>query len=114
MTGCDLVPAGRPNIVTRPSGRSTPGVSFDRLAIGLLLVAIAVVALLTPAQPDTFWHLRAGADIWRTGQVPRVDLYSHTAYGQPWPDHEWLSQLLMYAAYRLAVGCRGWRSAPRS
>ena len=83
------------------SGWSTRGLSFDRLAIGLLFVAVALLALLTPAQPDTFWHLRAGADIWRTGQVPRVDLYSHTAYGQPWPDHEWLSQLLMYAAYRL-------------
>jgi hypothetical protein len=76
------------------------GLSFDRLAIGLLFVAVAVLALMTPAQGDTFWHLRAGADIWRTGQVPRVDLYSHTATGTPWPDHEWLSQLLMYAAYR--------------
>ncbi|HVV49184.1 MAG TPA: hypothetical protein VHO06_05975, partial [Polyangia bacterium] len=75
------------------------GASFDQLAIGLLFVAVAVLALLTPAQGDTFWHLRAGADIWRTGRIPRVDLYSHTAYGAPWPDHEWLSQLLMYGAY---------------
>jgi hypothetical protein len=77
------------------------------MAVGLLFVAVAVLALFTPAQPDTFWHLRAGADIWRTGQVPRVDLYSHTAYGAPWPDHEWLSQLLMYAAYRAGGGMSG-------
>ncbi|HEY4185711.1 MAG TPA: hypothetical protein VGP07_11620 [Polyangia bacterium] len=70
-------------------------------------MAIGVLALLTPAQPDTFWHLRAGADIWRTGNVPRVDLYSHTAYGQPWPDHEWLSQLLMYGAFWLGGGMPG-------
>ena len=76
------------------------GLAFDRLAVALLFVAVAVLALMTPAQGDTFWHLRAGADIWRTGQVPRVDLYSHTAAGAPWPDHEWLSQLLMYGAYR--------------
>jgi hypothetical protein len=76
------------------------GLSFDRLTIALLFVAVAVLALMTPAQGDTFWHLRAGADIWRTGQVPRVDLYSHTAAGAPWPDHEWLSQFLMYGAYR--------------
>jgi hypothetical protein len=54
-----------------------------------------------PAQNDTFWHLRAGADIWRTGQVPRVDSYSHTFVGAPWPDHEWLAQALMYGIYRL-------------
>jgi hypothetical protein len=81
--------------------------AFDQMAIGLLFIAVAVLALLTPAQPDTFWHLRAGADIWRTGHVPRVDLYSHTAYGTPWPDHEWLSQLLMYAAYRAGRGMPG-------
>jgi hypothetical protein len=88
-------------------GGAAPGVSFDQMAIGLLFVAVAVLALLSPAQGDTFWHLRAGADIWRTGQVPRVDLYSHTAYGTPWPDHEWLSQLLMYAAYRAGGGMPG-------
>jgi hypothetical protein len=75
------------------------GLTFDQLAVGLLFLAVAVLALLTPAQGDTFWHLRAGADIWRTGRAPRVDVYSHTAYGTPWPDHEWLSQLLMYTAY---------------
>ena len=70
-------------------------------------MAIAVLALFTPAQGDTFWHLRAGQDIWRSGHVPRVDLYSHTAYGTPWPDHEWLSQILMYAAYRAGRGMPG-------
>ena len=27
-----------------------------------------------PAQSDTFWHLRAGADILRTGDMPRVEV----------------------------------------
>ena len=83
------------------------GLPFDEMAVGLLFVAVAALALFTPAQGDTFWHLRAGADIWRSGHVPRVDLYSHTAYGTPWPDHEWLSQLLMYAAYRAGRGMPG-------
>ncbi len=94
----------------RASGRSgwwSRGLAFDEMAIGLLFIAVAVLALFTPAQPDTFWHLRAGADIWRSGHVPRVDLYSHTAYGTPWPDHEWLSQFLMYAAYRAGRGMPG-------
>jgi hypothetical protein len=76
------------------------GLTFDRMAVGLLFVGIAVVAALTPAQNDTFWHLRAGADIWASGRVPRADSYSHTAAGAPWPDHEWLAQALMYGVYR--------------
>ena len=41
--------------------------------------SLALRAALMPAQVDTFWHLRAGEDIWRTTRVPRVDTYSFTA-----------------------------------
>jgi hypothetical protein len=71
------------------------------MVLGILLVGLAILALLMPAHSDTFWHLRAGADIWQTGHVPRVDSYSHTVAGLPWPDHEWLSQALMYLCFRL-------------
>jgi hypothetical protein len=83
------------------------GISFEQMAIGLLFVTVAAIALLTPAQGDTYWQLRAGEDIWRTGHLVRVDLYSHTAYGTPWPTHEWLSLVLMYGAYHLLGGMRG-------
>ena len=67
----------------------------------MLFVALALRALLMPAQKDTFWHLRAGADIWRTGAgSARRSLLAHVP-GAPWPDHEWLSQALMFLAYRL-------------
>jgi hypothetical protein len=71
------------------------------MVLGILLVGLAILALLMPAHSDTFWHLRAGADIWQTGHVPRVDSYSHTVAGLRWPDHEWLSQALMYLCFRL-------------
>src|SRR5665213_85565 len=77
------------------------GLSFEVLAIGLLFVAVAFRALLIPAQSDTFWHLRAGADIWRTGHAPLIDSYSFTAAGLPYHDHEWLWQALLYACYRV-------------
>jgi hypothetical protein len=63
-------------------------------------VAIAALACLAPAQADTFWALRAGEDIWSTGRVPLIDTYSHTAAGQPWPDHEWLWQVVLYLSHR--------------
>lgn len=75
--------------------------TFERMALGLVLIGLAILALLMPAQSDTFWHLRAGADIWRTGHVPTVDSYSYTVAGLPWPDHEGLSQAYMYLCYRL-------------
>ena len=54
------------------------GITFGDMAVGLLCVAFAVRAALMPAVSDTFWHLRAGADIWRTGQVSlRRQLFVH-------------------------------------
>ena len=79
----------------------TRGLTFPQLAEGLLLGAVAVCALVMSAPPDTYWHLRAGQEIWQTGHVPLIDHYSYTANGHPWPNHEWLWQALSYALYRL-------------
>ena len=84
----------------RAPGASDP--ALGRLAIGMLMIVFAVVAGLTPAQNDTFWQLRVGADIWGTGEWPRLDRYSHTAAGAPWGNHEWLSQVPMYLVWRAA------------
>src|SRR5262249_31720464 len=72
------------------------GISFRGLGVGMLFVAFAVIALVMPAQNDTFWHLRAGQDIWRLHSIPRIDSYSNTFAGAAWPDHEWLSQAMIY------------------
>jgi hypothetical protein len=74
-------------------------VTSDRLAVGLLFVAIGVLACLAPAQGDTWWLLRAGQDIWETGRVPLADAYSHTAAGRYWPNHEPLTELVFYLAH---------------
>jgi hypothetical protein len=78
-----------------------PGLSFEAMTVGLLFVVVAFGACLTVAQADTFWNLRAGQDIWRTGHVPNVDAYSYTAAGRAWPDHEWLWQAVAYPLFRL-------------
>jgi len=75
--------------------------TFQAMTLGLIFVVIGFRALVSPAQNDTFWHLRAGVDIWRTGHVPLVDSYSYTVAGLPWPDHEWLWQAFSYGCYRL-------------
>ena len=74
----------------------------ERFPLVLLFVALFAMACLMPAQTDTWWQLRAGEEIWKSGRIVLVDQFTHTVYGQPWPDHEWLTQLLFFVLY--AVG----------
>ena len=75
--------------------------TFDRFVASLLFVAIGTLACLMPAQSDTWWHLRAGYAMWSTGSVLLTDTFSHTAYGAPWPNYEWLGEVLMAAAHSI-------------
>jgi hypothetical protein len=85
------------------SGPASPAAierfTFDRLLTTLLFIAIGVAACLMPAQNDTWWQLRAGREMWRTHGVLLQDTFSHTAAGAFWPNHEWLSQSILYAIY---------------
>ena len=73
----------------------------ERFAIGLLLLAISLAACLIPAQSDTWWQLRAGEEMWRSGRVMLHDEFTHTVAGHRWPNHEWLAQVLFYGVYWL-------------
>jgi hypothetical protein len=78
-----------------------PEVSFERLATGLLFVAIALSSCLMPAQSDTWWQLRTGEQIWANHAVDLHDRFSYTVHGAYWPNHEWLSQVAFFAAYHI-------------
>jgi cytochrome c-type biogenesis protein CcmH/NrfG len=60
-----------------------------------------VAAIYPASDPDLYIMLATGRYVAQTGQVPTVDLWSHTAYGQPWQMHEWLSSLLFYGLFLL-------------
>lgn len=68
----------------------------------LLTAATALVAIVALAHglvdTDYYWHITTGRLIAETGQIPTTDPYSFTYAGQPWTDHEWLGQLLLYWA----------------
>jgi hypothetical protein len=55
---------------------------------------------INEADNDLWGHLLAGGDILARGAIPRVDPYSYTVAGQPWVNHEWLSQVVLAAVYR--------------
>ncbi len=71
-----------------------------------LLLAVMVAAVLafawsgTAADPDLWGHLRFGRDILDEGAIPAEDPYSFTS-DRPWINHEWLSEVIMAAAYGL-------------
>jgi hypothetical protein len=51
--------------------------------------------------PDMWWHLKLGEVIWTTHTIPTTDLFSYTTNHHASITHEWLSELLIYGAYRL-------------
>jgi hypothetical protein len=71
------------------------------LATGLITVT-SLSAFTRLGDPDLWWHLKLGQTIWNTDAIPTTDQFSFTAFGHPWVAHEWLSQVSLYAAYRLA------------
>lgn len=66
---------------------------------GLLLIVLVSLAAVTPAQNDTFWHLRSGQQMWETGAPLVTEPFSHTSYGAPLHNHWWLSQLIFFWVY---------------
>ncbi|WP_338502909.1 hypothetical protein V6R86_06130 [Sphingomonas kaistensis] len=73
-------------------------------AMPLLLAALIAFAVQIYLDGDTGWHLGAGKWIIANGVVPTADPFSHTMPGKAWTAHEWLAEVLMVGADRLA----GW------
>lgn len=74
------------------------------VAHGLLAaMALLLVALLTlraiPAY-DLYWQLKTGQVIASTRHVPHTDIFSYTAFGDPWYVQEWLSEVLFYRLWQ--------------
>ena len=72
------------------------------VAISALLVVLATLVVARRfADPDMWWHLKMGQVIWTSHHIPRVDLFSYTTNHHAYIAHEWLSQVFLYAAYRV-------------
>ena len=78
-----------------------PPRTFDQAIVWSFFTAILGMACLMPMQNDTWWHLRAGQEMWARRFVMLADEFSFTVPGLPWPNHEWLSEIVFYAVYAL-------------
>jgi hypothetical protein len=73
------------------------------LLFGVLTFSVAVLALNSRflGDPDTYWHIATGKWMLANRTFPRDDVFSHTAFGQPWVDTEWLAQIILFVTYNL-------------
>lgn len=85
---------------TAPS-RPRPLTVVTVLVIALVPFALLRRALRPVDDPDAFWHVLSGQNIWRTGDVVVVDPFSAFSTNT-WVQLDWLSDLVMAAAH--AVG----------
>jgi len=67
----------------------------------IMLLGAAIILVLSDAKNlivdgDTFWAIKVGEWISQNRELPKVDMFSWTANGNPWVAHEWLFDLLIY------------------
>ncbi|RMH58522.1 MAG: hypothetical protein D6679_04840 [Candidatus Hydrogenedentota bacterium] len=63
----------------------------------MALLFLLYLVLSTPATPDLFIHLLSGNLILKAGRIPKADVFSFTAVGRPWHNHEWLYAVTLSA-----------------
>jgi hypothetical protein len=70
----------------------------------MLAGLLAMLAVLTVRarfdDPDMWWHLKMGQVIWTTHTIPTTDLFSYTTSHHASIPHEWLTETLIFAAYK--------------
>jgi len=70
-----------------------------RVSPMVLALATALACADNFADPDLWMHIKVGQLILNAWRIPAVDLYSYSATGLPWRNHEWLAQVLFAVAY---------------
>jgi hypothetical protein len=71
----------------------------------IVLLAVVFWTAIGPLQRDEVWrHLRVGESTLSEGAVASVDRCSHTVAGASDPNGQWLSQIALASAHRIAGG----------
>jgi len=73
-----------------------------RVFVAILALGLFTMAARSITAQDVWWHLRTGQLILQNHSLFHTDPYSFTRFGQPWINHEWLSEILLFGLYRVA------------
>ncbi len=89
-----------------PSASARPGLlaglTLPRVLLALGLIGVFVITARPQFDTDTWWHLRTGTWILSHGQIPAVDIFSHTMAGAPWRIPGWPAQVALAWVYQQA------------
>jgi hypothetical protein len=91
------------HLVTRLGVSGTPGKGqlFNELApLFLALSSCLYFACSGEVDNDLWWHLLTGLLLIKDATLPRVDTLSFTARGEPWINHEWLTDIVLGVLYQ--------------
>lgn len=80
--------------------------TFRRLVLWTVLLAIFTMAVRISVDSDTWWHLAAGRWMIDQHQVLRTDPFSFTRFGEAWVNPSWLAQLVLFLTHQ-AAGVQG-------
>ena len=74
---------------------------FKLLCTVCVCVVLGGISAWDLWEQDLFWQIRAGADLWHTGQFSVSEQWSYTAQNQEWFNFQWLSNLLYYFVFNI-------------
>ncbi len=77
-----------------------PTANAERLLLVVVLVLLFMAAARTPLDTDLWWHLRSGEVTWTCAHPLLSDPFSFTRFGQPWINHSWLAQVVLYLLFK--------------
>jgi len=63
------------------------------------MIVIAALFVGSVQDPDFWWHLRIGQWMVENSRLPSTDIFTYTAQGHVWTDHEYLTEVLMWLIY---------------
>lgn len=72
------------------------------LFFAFAILSCGIMSLWQLYEQDTFWQVRAGYEILNGHGLQRTDEWSYTATGTPWVNIEWLSAIILSAAFSFA------------
>lgn len=70
----------------------------ERTMLAILFLLIFALATHVPVDTDTWWHIRSGEYTLSKGMI-YADPFSFTKLGEPWVNHSWGSQVVIYGAW---------------
>jgi len=75
--------------------------TIEKSASIILFALLFALATRIPADTDVWWHLRSGQYMLSQGII-HTDPFSFTKLGQPWVNHSWGAQIILYTVWQLA------------